>query len=97
MTKALLVIDLQNEYFPGGKFPLWNADTVLQNVERAVAKAKASGIPVIHIQHVAKQGMAPFFNEGTLGANHPVSSLCLRFCQKCLALNQQSCQARSQP
>lgn len=72
MTKALLVIDLQNDYFPGGKFPLWNTDTVLENIERAINRAKASGIPVIHIQHIAKQGMAPFFNEGTPGAEiHP--------------------------
>ncbi len=73
MTKALLVIDLQNDYFPGGKFPLWNTDVVLQNIERAIAKANANaqGVPVIHIQHVAK-GVAPFFNEGTPGAEiHP--------------------------
>jgi len=72
VKKALLVIDLQNDYFPGGKFPLWNTDVVLQNIERAIAKANAQGIPVIHIQHVAKQGMAPFFNERTAGADiHP--------------------------
>jgi len=72
VKKALLVIDLQNDYFPGGKFPLWNTDAILQNIERAIAKANAQGIPVIHIQHVAKQGMAPFFNEGTPGADiHP--------------------------
>lgn len=72
MAKALLVIDLQNDYFPGGKFPLWNADTVLENIEQAISRAKASGIPVVHVQHVAKQGMAPFFNEGTPGAEiHP--------------------------
>ena len=72
MKKALLVIDLQNDYFPGGKFPLWNTYAILQNIERAIAKANAQGIPVIHIQHVAKQGMAPFFNEGTPGADiHP--------------------------
>ena len=71
MTKALLAIDLQNDYFPGGKFPLWNTDVVLQNIERAIEKANAQRIPVIHIQHVAK-GMAPFFNEGTPGADiHP--------------------------
>ena len=68
MAKALLVIDLQNDYFPGGKFPLWNTEAVLENIERAINRAKASGIPVVHIQHVAKQGMAPFFNEGTPGA-----------------------------
>ncbi len=71
MKKALLVIDLQNDYFPGGKFPLWNTDVVLQNIERAITKANAQGVPVIHIQHVAK-GVAPFFNEGTPGADiHP--------------------------
>ncbi len=39
MTKALPVIDLQNDYFPGGKFPLWNTDAVLQHVERAIENA----------------------------------------------------------
>ena len=74
MTKALLVIDLQNDYFPGGKFPLWNTDAVLKNIERAIETANAHGIPVIHIQHIAnsKMGIAPFFNEGTPGAEiHP--------------------------
>jgi nicotinamidase-related amidase len=72
VAKALLVIDLQNDYFPGGKFPLWNTDAVLENVERAIRRARASGTPVIHVQHVAKQGMAPFFHDGTPGAEiHP--------------------------
>ncbi len=71
MKKALLVIDLQNDYFPKGKFPLWNTDVVLQNIEQAIEKANAHGVPVIHIQHVSK-GVAPFFNEGTPGADiHP--------------------------
>ncbi len=30
--RALLVIDLQNDYLPGGKFPLWNADATLNNI-----------------------------------------------------------------
>jgi nicotinamidase-related amidase len=28
MSKALLVIDVQNDYFPEGKFPLWNTHTI---------------------------------------------------------------------
>jgi nicotinamidase-related amidase len=74
MSKALLVIDLQNDYFPGGKFPLWNTDVTLQNIERAIEKAKAQSIPVIVIQHIADSslGIAPFFNQGTTGAEvHP--------------------------
>ena len=74
MTKALLVIDLQNDYIPGGKFPLWNTEAVLQNIELAIERANAQSIPVVIIQHIAnsKTGIAPFFNEGTVGADiHP--------------------------
>ena len=74
MTKALLVIDLQNDYFPGGKFPLWNTEVVLRNIEQAIEKARSSRIPVVIIRHIAnsKLGIAPFFNEGTAGTDiHP--------------------------
>jgi len=74
MSKVLLVIDLQNDYFPGGKFPLWNTEVTLENTVQAMEKAKGVGIPVIIVQHIAdnSQGIAPFFNEGTIGAEvHP--------------------------
>lgn len=74
MKQALLVIDLQNDYFPGGAFPLWNAETVLDNTVRAIQSAHARGIPTILVRHIAdaKQGLAPFFNPGTAGAEiHP--------------------------
>lgn len=74
MTQALLVIDLQNDYFPDGKFPLWNTEAVLNNIEQAISKASARQIPVIIIQHIAssERGIAPFFNQGTTGAEvHP--------------------------
>jgi nicotinamidase-related amidase len=69
-TPALIVIDLQNDYFPGGAFPLSNTDATLSAVERAIGKAVAKGIPVVHVQHLAdpEQGIAPFFNKGTTGA-----------------------------
>lgn len=69
MNKALIVIDLQNDYFEGGKFPLWNTDAVLSNIKHAIEKANELNIPVIHVQHVAdsSKGVAPFFNEGTTG------------------------------
>jgi nicotinamidase-related amidase len=71
MAKALLVIDIQNDYFPGGKYPLWKPDVVLQNVEQAIHRANEKGIPVIHVQHVT-DSTGPFFNKGTTGAEiHP--------------------------
>ncbi|ROR18368.1 nicotinamidase-related amidase [Comamonas sp. BIGb0124] len=65
-TPALVVIDLQNDYFEGGAFPLWNAEPTLAAVEKAIRMARAKGLPVVFVQHVA-QGPAPFFNPGTPG------------------------------
>ena len=73
-NRALIVIDLQNDYFPGGQFPLWHADETLAAVEAAIARAQAADIPVVLIQHVADaaRGVAPFFNAGTPGVEiHP--------------------------
>lgn len=68
---ALIVIDVQNDYFPGGRYPLWNTAAVLDSTERAIHGANAAGVPVILIQHVAA-GASPFFSEGSEGvAIHP--------------------------
>lgn len=68
---ALLVIDLQNDYFPGGKYPLWNTEATLKNVKTAIAKALAQNMVIIHVQHIADPslGIAPFFNKDTPGAD----------------------------
>ena len=31
--RTLIVIDIQNDYFPGGHFPLWNTKATLSNIE----------------------------------------------------------------
>ncbi len=69
MRKALLVIDLQNDYFPGGKYPLWNAEATLAQVLLAIALARAKGVAVVHVQHVADpaKGISPFFNADSEG------------------------------
>lgn len=72
--RALLVIDLQNDYFPGGKFPLWNAEAVLERTLQAMDRARAQGLPVVLVQHIAdsRRGPAPFFVEGSEGVQlHP--------------------------
>ena len=74
MSKALLVVDVQNDYFSDGNFPLWNSETVLDNILRAMEMAKVRGVPVVLVQHIAdgSRGIAPFFNKGTLGVDlHP--------------------------
>jgi nicotinamidase-related amidase len=75
MTRqALIVIDPQNDYFPGGQFPLWNAENTLANIQAAIATAHQRQIPVILVQHVAdsSKGISLLFNAGTNGVEiHP--------------------------
>nr|WP_321457870.1 isochorismatase family protein [uncultured Cohaesibacter sp.] len=71
---ALILIDIQNDYFDGFAFPQHGADALLSRLLNAVKIAKEKAIPIILVQHVAdaSKGMAPFFNEGTEGvAIHP--------------------------
>lgn len=74
MKQALIVIDIQNDYFPNGNYPLWNAEKVLSNTENAIANAIKKGISVFFVQHIANpdNGASPFFNEGSSGVElHP--------------------------
>lgn len=71
---ALLLIDVQNDYFPGWAFPLWNTSATLAALRAAIAEARARGDLVVHIRHLAAAGasVAPFFNAGTPGSEiHP--------------------------
>lgn len=73
-TPALIVIDVQNDYFPNGLFPLWNAEAALAATLKAMAAARAQGLPVVLVQHVSKAppGAAPFFNADSEGVKiHP--------------------------
>ena len=44
--QALIIIDLQNDYFPEGQFPLWNTDGTLSNIKAAIALAHDKHIPI---------------------------------------------------
>lgn len=71
---ALVIIDIQMDYFPGGLFPLWEPEAALSRTLAAVQRARELGMPVVLVQHVADaaKGPAPFFNEGSAGvALHP--------------------------
>lgn len=65
---ALLLIDLQNDYFEGGTMTLVNADTAVKNAKLVLEKIRMEGFPVIHVQHIAKSPDATFFLPDTVGA-----------------------------
>ncbi|WP_311224278.1 MULTISPECIES: cysteine hydrolase family protein [unclassified Acidovorax] len=65
--RALIVVDLQNEYLATGKLPLVGIDTALANAARVVAAARAKGELVIHVRHEMAQADAPVFVPGSAG------------------------------
>ena len=71
--RALVVIDVQNEYFEGGGLPIEYPpiEDTLPNVTRAMDAAHAAGTPVVVVRHHAPKG-APVFQADTHnGQLHP--------------------------
>jgi len=67
VTTALLLVDLQNDYFPGGRMELHDADAAVQQAARLLAHFRSTGAPVVHVRHVAVESDATFFLPDTEG------------------------------
>lgn len=68
MTTALLLIDIQNDYFPGGAMELVGATEAAVRAAKLLAAFRAKSLPVIHVQHLAARPGATFFLPNTSGA-----------------------------
>lgn len=65
MKRALVVIDVQNEYFTGNmKIEYPPVGVTLPNITRAMDAAQAAGIPVVVVQHDAPE-QSPIFAKGS--------------------------------
>ena len=53
MNRTLLVIDIQNDYFPGGLLPLWQAEETEARIVAAIHAARARGDGIVLVQHVS--------------------------------------------
>ena len=68
MTKrALIVIDVQYDYFSGGAWALPASEQALPNIVRRINLARERGELVVFIQHLLPEG-APVFAQGTKGS-----------------------------
>jgi len=67
MTRTLVVVDIQNDYFPGGAYPLVGATEAGAAAASVLAAFRRSGDPVVHVQHIWDAPDAPFMRPGTPG------------------------------
>lgn len=65
---ALVIIDIQNDYFPGGKMELEGADAAAAHASSVLRKFREQKLPVIHVRHLSTRPGSTFFIPGTEGA-----------------------------
>jgi nicotinamidase-related amidase len=68
MSTALVLIDLQNDYFRGGAMELVGAEAAVDQAATLLQAFRQRGLPVFHVQHIANRAGASFFLPGTTGA-----------------------------
>jgi nicotinamidase-related amidase len=72
MSTALILIDIQKDYFPGGRMELVGSIEAAGAAARLLAAFRKASWPVFHIQHISAQPAATFFVPGTVGLDiHP--------------------------
>ncbi len=66
---ALIVIDIQNDYFPGGAMELEGADAAGAKAAQVIQKFRDQKLPIIHVRHLSVRPGSTFFIPGTKGAD----------------------------
>jgi nicotinamidase-related amidase len=68
--RALVVVDIQNDYFPGGAFPLVGPEEAAAQARLLLDAFRADGGEIVHVQHIWDEPAAAFFRPGTAGVEH---------------------------
>ncbi|MDO9105749.1 MAG: cysteine hydrolase family protein [Methylovulum sp.] len=69
MKKALIIIDVQNDYFDNGGMALVGMDYAAKNCQLLLEFFRATQLPIFHIQHFSAQIGATFFIPNTKGCD----------------------------
>lgn len=67
MKTALLLIDLQKDYFPGGRMVLEGCDAAVERAQEVLTFFRNRNWPLVHIHHLSLHPEATFFLPGTAG------------------------------
>ena len=67
MSRALVIVDIQNDYFPGGAYPLVGPEAAAAAARKVLDAYRDNGDAVVHVQHVWDAPDASFMKPGTDG------------------------------
>lgn len=68
MTEALVLIDIQNDYFPGGAMELAGSCRAAAKAGELLQAFRKKALPIIHIRHISTRPGSTFFLPDTAGA-----------------------------
>lgn len=68
MVTGLILVDIQNDYFPGGKMELVKMNEACSNAKSLLSLFRKNKWPTFHIQHISESEGATFFLPNTQGA-----------------------------
>lgn len=72
-ASALILVDIQNDYFPGGRNPLVGPEAAAQVARQVLEESRQQQHSIVHVQHIALRPNATFFLPGTPGIEfHPL-------------------------
>jgi len=66
--KALIIVDLQNDYFQGGKWELEGTEDAAAKAAILLKSFREKRLPVVHVRHEFPTDDAPFFLPNSDGA-----------------------------
>ena len=67
MKTALLIVDVQNDYFPNGRKELDDSLNVSLKIKALLEQFRNRSMPIIHVQHISVKAGSTFFLPGTAG------------------------------
>lgn len=67
MNSALLMIEMQNDYFPNGRMPLEKSTEACAKAQEILQLYRAKQLPIIHVQHISTRPDAIHFLPCTKG------------------------------
>lgn len=68
MNTALLLLEIQNDYFPNGRTPLEKSLEACNKAQAVLHAYREKKLPIIHVQHISTNPDASYFLPCTKGA-----------------------------
>ncbi|ADY55476.1 isochorismatase hydrolase [Syntrophobotulus glycolicus DSM 8271] len=69
MKQGLILVDIQNDYFKGGKYELVNPEQAAMQANKILTFFRREGWPIYHVRHISTNPGAGFFIPDTEGAD----------------------------